>query len=174
MKIIITFFFFFCSVLVFVQQVAAQQKLVPNDNATRTIEAGKSDSFSLALNDGDYVTASLEQNGRVDTTIEGPDGAVFDLSGTRFKLSAPVPAGPALARVRPERVTIAAATAVGIRAKVRTRVFQGAHWLFQLDTSAGVAVVLAPNDGASMPREGEDVTLSWKPADMSVSAGAAA
>ena len=106
--------------------------------------------------------------------VEGPGGAVFDLSGTRFKLSAPVPAGPALARVRPERVTIAAATAVGIRAKVRTRVFQGAHWLFQLDTPAGVAVVLAPNDGASMPREGEDVTLSWKPEDMSVSAGAAA
>jgi putative spermidine/putrescine transport system ATP-binding protein len=106
--------------------------------------------------------------------VDGPDGAVFDLSGTRFKLSARVPAGPALARVRPERVTIAAASAVGIRAKVRTRVFQGAHWLFQLDTPAGVAVVLAPNDGASMPREGEDVTLSWKPEDMSVSAGAAA
>jgi putative spermidine/putrescine transport system ATP-binding protein len=106
--------------------------------------------------------------------VEDPDGAVFDLSGTRFKLSARMPAGPALARVRPERVTIAAATAVGIRAKVRTRVFQGAHWLFQLDTPAGVAVVLAPNDGAAMPREGEDVTLSWKPEDMSVSAGAAA
>jgi putative spermidine/putrescine transport system ATP-binding protein len=106
--------------------------------------------------------------------VEGPDGAVFDLSGTRFKLSARMPAGPALARVRPERVTIAAATAVGIRAKVRTRVFQGAHWLFQLDTPAGVAVVLAPNDGAAMPREGEDVTLSWKPEDMFVSAGTAA
>jgi putative spermidine/putrescine transport system ATP-binding protein len=105
--------------------------------------------------------------------VEGPDGAVFDLNGIPFKLSARVPAGPALARVRPERVTIAAATAVGVRAKVRTRVFQGAHWLFQLDTPAGAAVVLAPNDGAAIPREGEDVTLSWKPEDMSVSAGAA-
>jgi putative spermidine/putrescine transport system ATP-binding protein len=105
--------------------------------------------------------------------VEGPDGAVFDLNGMPFKLSARVPAGPALARVRPERVTIAAATAVGVRAKVRTRVFQGAHWLFQLDTPAGAAVVLAPNDGAAIPREGEDVTLSWKPEDMSVSAGAA-
>ena len=32
-------------------------------------------------------------------------------------------------------------------------------------------MVLAPNDGAAMPREGEDVTLSWKPEDMSVSTG---
>jgi enterochelin esterase family protein len=75
MKIIITFFF--CSVLVFTQQVAAQQKLVPNDNVIRTIEAGKSDSFSLPLNDGDYVTASLEQNARVDTTVALPDGSLL-------------------------------------------------------------------------------------------------
>jgi putative spermidine/putrescine transport system ATP-binding protein len=46
--------------------------------------------------------------------------------------------------------------------------------MFQLDTPAGAAVVVAPNDGATVPGEGEDVTLSWKPEDMSVSAGAAA
>jgi putative spermidine/putrescine transport system ATP-binding protein len=106
--------------------------------------------------------------------VEGPDGADFSLSGARFKLGARLPAGPALARVRQERVTISAAAASGVRAKVRTRVFQGAHWLFQLDTPAGAAVVLAPNDGTAMPLEGEDVTLSWKAEDMSVSPGAAA
>ena len=106
--------------------------------------------------------------------IEGSAGAEFRLDGARFGLSAPVPAGPALARVRPERITLGGAAAAGVRGKVRTRVFQGAHWLFQLDTSAGPAVVLAPNDGAAVPGEGDAVTLSWKAEDMSVSAGAAA
>jgi len=85
-----------------------------------------------------------------------------------------MPAGPALARVRPERITLGAAAATGVKCKVRTRVFQGAHWLFQLDMPTGEAVVMAPNDGTAMPSEGEDVTLSWKPEDMSVSVGAAA
>src|SRR4051812_32150737 len=106
--------------------------------------------------------------------VEGCDGADFSLGGTRFKLGARLPAGPALARVRPERVTISAGAAAGVKARVRTRVFQGAHWLFQLDTPAGAAVVLAPNDGTVMPLEGQDVTLSWKTEDMSVEPGAAA
>lgn len=74
MKIIITIL---CSVLVIAQQVGAQERLVPNDSVTRTIESGKADSFSLPLNDGDYVTVSLEQNARVDTTVALPDGSLL-------------------------------------------------------------------------------------------------
>jgi putative spermidine/putrescine transport system ATP-binding protein len=97
------------------------------------------------------------------------EGAEFKLDGARFKLTGSARAGRALARVRPERITLADAGAAGLRGKVRTRVFQGAHWLFQLDTGAGPAVVMAPNDGSALPLEGDDVTLSWKAQDMSVS-----
>ena len=63
--------------------------------------------------------------------------------------------------------------APGLKGKVRTRVFQGAHWLFHVETASGEAIVVTPNDGTAMPVEGEAVTLSWKPEDMSLSAGAA-
>jgi putative spermidine/putrescine transport system ATP-binding protein len=109
--------------------------------------------------------------GEVTAGAAGPE---FSLHGTRFRLAVPAPAGPALARVRPERIALGAAAGNGLKASVRTRVFQGAHWLFQLDTPAGAAVVMASNDGAPMPREGDEVTLSWKPDDMSVSTGAPA
>jgi putative spermidine/putrescine transport system ATP-binding protein len=106
--------------------------------------------------------------------IEGPAGAEFAVDGARFALRAPMPSGPALARVRPERIILSDAAADGLKGKVRARVFQGAHWLFQLDTPVGAAVVLAPNDGGAVPVEGQDVTLRWRLEDMSVSAGAAA
>ncbi|HEY9503991.1 MAG TPA: hypothetical protein VIR01_20295, partial [Pyrinomonadaceae bacterium] len=54
-----------CFVLLFAQQVAAQQKLVPTEAVARTIDPGKTNSFSLSLNDGDYVSASLTQHGQV-------------------------------------------------------------------------------------------------------------
>jgi putative spermidine/putrescine transport system ATP-binding protein len=103
--------------------------------------------------------------------VDGPTGPEFHLDGARFKLTEPASKGRALARVRPERVTLSRADQSGLRGKVRTRVFQGAHWLFQLDTPAGPAVVMAPNDGSPVPAEADDVRLSWKAEDMAISAG---
>lgn len=72
MKIILTGL---CFVLFFAQQVVAQQKLVTGETVARTIAAGASDSFSLSLNDGDYVSASLAQHGRVNLLILNTDGS---------------------------------------------------------------------------------------------------
>ena len=66
-----------CSVLLFAQQVAAQQKLVPTEAVARTIDPGKTDSFSLSLNDGDYVSASLAQHGKVNLMILNTEGSVL-------------------------------------------------------------------------------------------------
>ena len=66
-----------CSVLLSAQQVAAQQKLVPNEAMARAIEPGKTDSFSVSLNDGDYVSASLAQHGKVNFMILNPDGSAL-------------------------------------------------------------------------------------------------
>ena len=70
--------------------------------------------------------------------------------------------GAVIISIRPERVSFAA---TGLRGTVRTRIFQGNHWLFQIETSAGIATVIRQNDGTSMPEEGHDVHLAWREED---------
>ena len=74
MKIIILVF---CSILLFAQQLVAQQKLVAAETVARTIAPGKTDSFSVLLNDGDYASLSLAQQGKVNSMILNPDGSVL-------------------------------------------------------------------------------------------------
>ena len=66
-----------CSVLLFAQQVVSQQKLVPNEIVARTVAPGKTDSFSVSLIDGDYVSVSLAQHGKVNLMILNPDSSVL-------------------------------------------------------------------------------------------------
>ncbi len=62
------------------------------------------------------------------------------------------------ATVRPEKIWFAAA---GLAGKVRTRIFQGNHWLYQVDTPRGLVTVIRQNTGEPMPAEGEAVHLAW-------------
>lgn len=49
---------------------------------------------------------------------------------------------------------------------VQTRIFQGHHWLYQVQTDQGLVTVTYPNAGNSIPGESQQVTLSWHAADM--------
>jgi len=62
------------------------------------------------------------------------------------------------ATVRPEKIWFAAA---GLAGKVRTRIFQGNHWLYQIDTPGGLVTVIRQNSGEPMPAEGDGVHLAW-------------
>jgi putative spermidine/putrescine transport system ATP-binding protein len=62
------------------------------------------------------------------------------------------------ASVRPERIAFAAA---GLAGTVRTRIFQGNHWLYQVDTASGLVTVIRQNSGQAMPAEGDAVHLAW-------------
>ena len=62
------------------------------------------------------------------------------------------------ATVRPERISFAAS---GLAGTVRTRIFQGNHWLYQVDTSDGLVTVIRQNTGEVMPAEGAAVHLVW-------------
>ena len=62
------------------------------------------------------------------------------------------------ASVRPEKIAFAAA---GLAGTVRTRIFQGNHWLYQVETNDGLVTVIRQNTGAAMPAEGEAVHLAW-------------
>ena len=66
----------------------------------------------------------------------------------------------------PSSFRVAAAAQVSIAASglagtVRTRVFQGNHWLYQVETASGLVTVIQQNTGAAMPAEGEAVHLKW-------------
>ena len=60
--------------------------------------------------------------------------------------------------VRPEKIAFAAS---GLAGRVRTRIFQGNHWLYQVDTADGLVTVIRQNAGDVMPGEGEAVHLTW-------------
>jgi putative spermidine/putrescine transport system ATP-binding protein len=72
--------------------------------------------------------------------------------------------GPAEASVRPER--IAFSDGEGLAGTVKTRIFQGHHWLLQVASDAGLVLVITPNDGRTIPSEGSAVRLSWRADDM--------
>ena len=65
------------------------------------------------------------------------------------------------ATVRPEKISFGTS---GLAGKVRTRIFQGNHWLYQVDTAAGLVTVIRQNTGEAMPAEGADVHLLWQAA----------
>jgi putative spermidine/putrescine transport system ATP-binding protein len=62
------------------------------------------------------------------------------------------------ATVRPEKISFGA---TGLAGKVRTRIFQGNHWLYQVDTASGLVTVIRQNTGGTMPAEGDAVHLVW-------------
>jgi putative spermidine/putrescine transport system ATP-binding protein len=63
--------------------------------------------------------------------------------------------------VRPEKIAFAAD---GLPGTVRTRIFQGSHWLYQVETAGGLVTVIRQNTGGPVPAEGEAVHLAWQAA----------
>ena len=60
--------------------------------------------------------------------------------------------------IRPERIEFATS---GLAGTVRTRIFQGNHWLYQVETASGLLTVIRQNAGGAMPDEGASVHLAW-------------
>ncbi len=81
------------------------------------------------------------------------------------RLAAPREAGGGAVTItlRPEKIAFATDGLPGI---VRSRLFLGSQWLFQIETSAGPVAVIRQNDGMSMPQEGDPVALTWRSEDM--------
>jgi putative spermidine/putrescine transport system ATP-binding protein len=74
--------------------------------------------------------------------------------------------GPVTVTVRPEKIGFGGDGLAGI---VRNRLFLGSQWLFQVETPAGLVLVIRQNSGESMPAEGARVALAWRPDDMRIS-----
>src|SRR5437764_7567196 len=67
----------FCCFLCFIQGVTAQEKLLPNQNVAKSIESAKTQTYSVSLNDGDYVGGSINQYGKVNVSILNTDGSLL-------------------------------------------------------------------------------------------------
>src|SRR5262249_30244114 len=90
----------------------------------------------------------------VDVRADGNDAAAV-IGDARWPLRARIAPGKASASIRPEKISFALDGAgAGLAGTVRTRVFQGAHWLYQVDTPAGALIVIRQNMGDMVPGEG--------------------
>ena len=72
--------------------------------------------------------------------------------------------------VRPEKVRFVGAADNGIEGTVRTRIFQGNHWLYQADALGRTITIIQQNDGGASPKEGDAVRIGWRAEDMRVRA----
>jgi putative spermidine/putrescine transport system ATP-binding protein len=61
--------------------------------------------------------------------------------------------------IRPERIRFCIDGS--LEGRVTARIFQGNHWLYQVETAAGNVTVIRQNDGMPVPAEGESVRLAW-------------
>ena len=84
--------------------------------------------------------------------------AVLPLDGV------PLPVGSVL--VRPEKILFTDAQPSALPGLMKTRVFQGNHWLCQVSTSVGDVLVIRQNDGVAVPEEGTAVHMRWRAQDM--------
>jgi putative spermidine/putrescine transport system ATP-binding protein len=96
-------------------------------------------------------------------------GTAAVIGDARWPLPARVAPGRASASIRPEKISFMLdGTESGLAGTVRTRVFQGAHWLYQVDTPAGGLIVIRQNAGDMVPGEGAPVRLTWRAEDMTI------
>jgi enterochelin esterase family protein len=66
----------FCFLFLPTQQVIAQERVSPNQTVARKIEPGKTDVFSISLNDGDYFNVSIGYKGKINFFLLNPNGMI--------------------------------------------------------------------------------------------------
>jgi putative spermidine/putrescine transport system ATP-binding protein len=117
-----------------------------------------------------FVASFLGKTNVIGAEVRSDGGApTAVIADGRWPLQGGIAPGPASMTVRPEKIGFAdAALACSVGGTVRTRIFQGNHWLYQVETPCGLLTVIRQNSGEAAPREGEPVRLTWRAEDMSL------
>ena len=68
--------FSICVLLLSGATVSGQEKVSPKQTVARKIEPGKTEIFSITLNDGDYVNVSIGHKGKINFFLLNPDGTI--------------------------------------------------------------------------------------------------
>ncbi|MCW0161119.1 ABC transporter ATP-binding protein [Burkholderia pseudomallei] len=124
-----------------------------------------------------FVATFLGKTNLFDAQAEPDtqDGIVITTGGHRLRTEASSrPSGPVRVSLRPEKIDLvpdpvnhAACTVTGT---VRTRVFGGDHWLYEIDSPLGLLLARCRN-GDGPIEEGWHVGLRWQPADLTIVEG---
>ncbi|MBM3646813.1 MAG: ABC transporter ATP-binding protein [Alphaproteobacteria bacterium] len=135
------------------EEMQIELRQIQRTLGTTTILVTHDQAEAMALSDRLVVM----NQGRAEQV--GPPHVVYERPATPFVASflgrTNLVAGET---VRPEKIVFAA---TGLAGKVRTRIFQGNHWLYQVETASGLLTVIRQNSGEAMPGEGEQVHLAW-------------
>jgi putative spermidine/putrescine transport system ATP-binding protein len=107
-------------------------------------------------------TNELSGEARVDS-----GKAIVTIGNGHWTCRQPVD-GPIIASVRPEKIAFAETDGEHLAGIVKTRIFQGNHWLYRIDTAAGPLFVIRQNSGQTMPVENDKVGLAWRADDMAL------
>ena len=171
------------------EEMQIELRQIQRQLGTTTILVTHDQAEAMALSDRIVVMnkGRVEQIGCPDETYERPQSAFVAnfLGKTNFlrgnssggdvsdivigdgHWTVPrMPAGPVVSSIRPEKISFGPASANGLTGIVRTRIFQGTHWLCHVETIAGPATVIRQNAGEPCPTEGATVKLVWRADDM--------
>jgi putative spermidine/putrescine transport system ATP-binding protein len=103
--------------------------------------------------------------GRINVLQVRVDGEAAQIGDGRWPVAGE--SGSATVTIRPEKIAFAPpGQANAVSGTIKSRIFQGNHWLYQIDTPAGLLIVVRPNTGETAPTEGEAVRLAWRAEDM--------
>jgi putative spermidine/putrescine transport system ATP-binding protein len=176
------------------EEMQIELRQIQRNLGTTTILVTHDQHEAMALSDRIVVMNKgvIEQVGTPQETYENPASAfvarflgktnefagVISGSDTARQVRVGHYVGPAPARlsgavtvsIRPERVEFAGDGKAGLDGKVRARIFQGNHWLYQIDTEAGPAIVIRQNAGGIVPGEGDAIRLVWRAEDAAIRA----
>ena len=103
------------------------------------------------------AATSRREGGESFAVIGDGRWPVANLTGDRLRVT-----------IRPEKIGFVDAAACSIGGRIATRIFQGNHWLYQVDTACGIVTVVRQNTGEHVPDEGSLVRLTWRPEDMAI------
>jgi len=141
------------------EEMQIELRQIQRTVGTTTILVTHDQAEAMALSDRIVVmnAGRAEQIARPHEAYEKPASAF--VAGFLGKTNVVQLDGSAVS-VRPEKVRFVQDGGL-VGGKVTTRIFQGNHWLYQVETASGLVTVIRQNDGAAGPAEGDAVRLAW-------------
>lgn len=115
-----------------------------------------------------FVASFLGKTNQIEAEV-APGGGKASLGSVTWPIP-PHHEGRVVLSIRPEKIGFADPGSGALTGTVKTRIFQGNHWLYQVDTAGGLITVIRQNSGERIPAEGEIVGLTWNASDMGVRA----
>jgi putative spermidine/putrescine transport system ATP-binding protein len=119
-----------------------------------------------------FVSTFLGKTNHIAGLIEAKaNGHVRVATGTSTTFEVPAAGsaqGQVILSIRPEKIRFVPTAEAMVIGRVRTGVFLGSQWLFQIDSPLGLLLVIHQNAGHPEARIGDEVGLAWDPEQVRV------